>query len=113
MHFTPVGSTISDVSPAINFEPRDSEFYHYVKDMCIPRPPDDGGTSYEEAAIAFKNRYDSSAKIAGNSHTGTIMEEIINSNFNCDETECTIDTLKSRLVWTANQQSSSNHVKIL
>ena len=63
--------------------------------MSIPRPPDDCDTNYEEAAIAFINRYDSSAKIAGNSHTGTLMEEIINSNFTCDEIECAIDALKS------------------
>ena len=63
--------------------------------MSIPRPPDDCDTNYEEAAIAFINRYDSSAKISGNSHTGTLMEEIINSNFNCDEIECAIDALKS------------------
>ena len=86
---------ISNASSAVNSETSDSEFYHHFKDMSIPRPPDDCDTNYEEAAIAFINRYDSSAKIAGNSHTGTLMEEIINSNFTCDEIECAIDALKS------------------
>ena len=52
-------------------------------------------TNYEEAAFAFINRYDSSVKIANNSHTGTLMEEIINSNFTCDEIKCAIDALIS------------------
>ena len=85
---------ISNASSAVNSEPSDLEFYHF-KYMSIPRPPDDCDTNYEEAAIAFIHRYDSGAKIAGNSHTGTLMEEIINSNFTCDEIECAIHALKS------------------
>ena len=62
--------------------------------MSIPRPPDDCDTNHKEADIAFINRYYSSAKIAGNSHTGTVMEEIINNNFTFDEIEWAIDELK-------------------
>ena len=55
---------------------------------------DNCNVNYEADAISFINEYDKSAKISCDSHTGTLIEEIINNNFTCNEIECAIDALK-------------------
>ena len=56
--------------------------------------PDNCNVNYEADAISFINEYDKSAKISCDSHTGTLIKEIINNNFTCNEIECAIDALK-------------------
>ena len=73
-------------------EPDDQEFYHHFKELCIPQNAGYFCDEYEMMAMDFLKDYDDSKK----SHPINIsaVEEVINDDFNVDEIECAIDSLK-------------------
>ena len=89
-----LGRAIDNVSNnkdcPINTKPSYSEFYRYCKDLSNSQLPGNSNVNYEADVISFINEYDTSAKIS----CGTLIEEIINNNFNCNDIECAIDALK-------------------
>ena len=85
---------IDNVSNNNDTGPSDFEFYQYFKYLSTSQLPDNYITTYEADSISFINKYDKGAKISCDSHTGTLIEEIINNNFTRNEIECATDALK-------------------